>query len=83
VHSECGAFYIRLTASEPKGAAVEKLKCGREPYIDESGVLVIRIDAPRRYRWWSGGQPIYDTLKELKASPEVIEKYLGVKGDPI
>ncbi len=39
------------------------------------GRLHIPFDAPARYRWWQGGQSIYETLIELRASVEVLRHY--------
>ncbi|GAB6083827.1 hypothetical protein JCM30471_27410 [Desulfuromonas carbonis] len=35
------------------------------PYLDPAGGLVIPINAPARYRWWHGGQPPSETMREL------------------
>jgi hypothetical protein len=36
------------------------------PYLDKNDNLVIPIDAPRKYRWWQGGQSIKETEAELR-----------------
>jgi len=36
-----------------------------KPYLDQAGELVIPVNAPARYKWWVGGQPASDTLREL------------------
>lgn len=35
------------------------------PRIGPDGGLVIPATAPRRFRWWQGGQPPSETLREL------------------
>lgn len=35
------------------------------PYIDNRGRLIIPFDSPPKYRYWSGGQSVRDTLKEI------------------
>jgi hypothetical protein len=35
------------------------------PYVDNRGRLVIPFDCPPKYRYWSGGQSVKETLKEL------------------
>jgi hypothetical protein len=45
------------------------------PYIDEQERLIIPFNAPRKYRWWQGGQTLKKTLEELGASDEVKAKY--------
>lgn len=47
------------------------------PYLTESGELIISSDAPSKYKWWDGGQSVKETLEELKASEEVIAKYIS------
>lgn len=37
--------------------------------------LVIPSDAPKKYRWWNGGQSILETLMEIGAWEETIEPY--------
>lgn len=41
----------------------------------EGDALVIPCNAVRRFRWWSGGQSIVETLAELKASPAVWQRH--------
>ena len=50
---------------------------GEMPYLTESGELIISSDAPAKYKWWDGGQSVKETLEELEASEEVIEKYIS------
>lgn len=47
------------------------------PYLDQSGELVIPVNAPARYRWWQGGQPPSDTLRELFEERAAIMEYDG------
>lgn len=35
------------------------------PRIGPDGGLIIPMNAPRRFRWWMGGQPPTETLREL------------------
>ncbi|MCP4665924.1 MAG: hypothetical protein GY849_06125 [Deltaproteobacteria bacterium] len=41
------------------------------------GELRIPHNAPHKYRWWAGGQSIKETLAELGADQDVIDKYCG------
>ncbi len=41
------------------------------------GELRIPHNAPLKYRWWDGGQSIKETLDELGATQDVIDKYCG------
>lgn len=50
----------------------------RMPYIDSHGVLIIPFDSDPKYHYWSGGQSLIQTLQELNASQEVIEKYRSI-----
>jgi len=43
-----------------------------------NGRLEIPFDCHPSYRWWApGGKPLWDTLKELCATPEEMQKYLS------
>jgi hypothetical protein len=47
------------------------------PYVTEEGVLVIPEGCELKYRWWvKGGQPLAETLKELKVSQTVWKRYV-------
>lgn len=35
------------------------------PYLDGQGNLVIPMAAPRRFRWWNGGQSVRQTMADL------------------
>lgn len=48
-----------------------------KPYLDQAGGLVIPVNAPARYKWWSGGQPASDTLRELYEERAAIMEYDG------
>lgn len=48
------------------------------PYETEQHELVIPFNAPLKYRWWQGGQPIMQTLLEIGASDELKRKYTPV-----
>ncbi len=50
------------------------------PYIKDGSELIIPMDAPDKYRWWSGGQDILTTLLELDAADSTIEHYVGEIG---
>jgi len=49
------------------------------PFI-RNGELNIPYNASLKYRWWDGGQSVRDTLVELGASQDVINKYCGIMG---
>jgi hypothetical protein len=50
---------------------------GKIPYLTENGELIISSDAPSKYKWWDGGQSVKETLEELEASEDVMERYLS------
>ena len=61
-----------------KKEIIKELKDTQEanrPYIDKQGVLVVPFDSEPRYHWWAGGQSVLETLRELKASLEIIAIY--------
>ncbi len=47
------------------------------PYLTENGELVISSKAPSKYKWWDGGQSVKETLEELEASEEVMERHIS------
>lgn len=49
------------------------------PYINTQDELVVPFNAPLKYRWWQGGQGCVNTLKELGASQEIIDKYKKIQ----
>jgi len=38
------------------------------PYETKEHALVIPANAPLKYRWWQGGQSIFETIKEINGS---------------
>ena len=50
------------------------------PYITPGGELRIPFDSDPKYHWWKGcGQSLLETLRELKASDEVVRKYVKIE----
>lgn len=47
------------------------------PTIGPDGGLTIPVTAPRRFRWWQGGQPPSETLRELYEERAAIMEYDG------
>ena len=47
------------------------------PYLKDDSELIIPLDCQEKYRWWAGGQSIFETLIELNAPDSVFEKYIG------
>jgi hypothetical protein len=47
-----------------------------KPYISGDCTLVIPFLSDPRYHWWSGGQSIHETLIEIGAKPDVIQRYV-------
>lgn len=59
------------TPVPPKGAQFTK------PYITEEGELVIPFDSDPKYQYWKPcGQSLFETLRELKVSEEIWNKYV-------
>ena len=64
---------LHLVTSEPRQA--DDLDFGRPltwpgdpkalPYLDAQGKLVLPINAPKRFRWWAGGQSLNQTITDL------------------
>ena len=62
--------------AEEESSEVEPLV---QPYLTPDGCLIIPFASHPRYHYWKrGGQHLHDTLREMKASPEVLMAY-GVK----
>lgn len=54
-----------------------------EPYIDANSELVIPFNSDPKYHWWRRcGQSLLETLRELKASDEVVRKYVRLEEAP-
>jgi hypothetical protein len=69
---------IKYAVTLNKKEIIKKLKDTQEdnkPYIDKYGVLVIPFNSDPKYRWWASGQSILETLRELKATNEVVAMY--------
>jgi len=49
----------------------------KEPFLDDQGRLRIPLDAADKYKWWAGGQSVFETLLELEASSQEIEAHIG------
>jgi hypothetical protein len=49
-----------------------------KPYLanNERG-LIIPSNCPDKYRYWAGGQSLRETLQELGASEEIMNRYTG------
>jgi len=61
-----------------KKEIIKKLKDTQKvnkPFINKHGILVIPFQSNPKYHWWAGGQPILETLRELKAPNEVMAMY--------
>ncbi len=52
------------------------------PFLDDLGRLRIPLDADEKYRWWQGGQSVFETLLELGASDKEIEAHIGPVSTP-
>lgn len=49
-----------------------------EPFVTESGVLVIPFNSPGKYHYWKkGGQSVCDTLRELGRC-DLIPRYKSI-----
>ena len=35
------------------------------PFLDGQGALVLPINAPKRFRWWQGGQSVKQTMRDI------------------
>jgi len=53
-----------------------------KPYIQDGSELVVPANTSDKYRWWAGGQSIFETLLELNAPDGLIDKHIGELGSP-
>ena len=54
----------------------------REPSLNTNGELIIPFECNQIYKWWTGGQSIFETLLELGATDETISRYVDPINDP-
>jgi len=60
-------------------AALRQQSARARPYLTPRGELIVPLNAPSKYHWWSGGQSVRATLRELEAPLDVLARY--VEGD--
>ena len=61
----------------PSARVTEAAKPNCRPFIDRHGDLVIPFESNPRYHWWrGGGQSILDTLLELGAQEDILDRYV-------
>lgn len=73
---ESGIIETVIVTEEKKTATIVQVG-QKKPFLDNQGRLRIPLDAPDKYRWWAGGQSVFETLLELKASEQEIEAHIG------
>ncbi len=52
-----------------------------KPFL-KNNELIIPSDCAQKYRWWQGGQSIFETLQELEAPVDLMEQHIGEIGSP-
>jgi hypothetical protein len=55
---------------------------GKMPYLDSLGIPRFPPDCEPKYRHWAGGQPLLDTLLELRAQDWAIDSRVTREGSP-
>ena len=83
--------FLHLVTDEPR--STDSIDFGRPldwsedplalPRLDAAGDLVLPMNCPRRFRWWSGGQPVSKTLEELAAGTLSLERPPAWKGSVV
>jgi len=49
----------------------------KAPFINRYGDLIIPMDGDPKYHWWRrGGQSVLDTLLELRATEDILNRYV-------
>jgi hypothetical protein len=46
------------------------------PYIDDSGNIVVPFNADPKYHFWNGGQSLADTLMEINVTENIWSKHI-------
>jgi len=69
IHKMC-QFIVAEATSFPEGGYTP-------PYVNEKGDLIIPLNADPRHRYWQGGIPLKETLKEMgfKEGDPTFERY--------
>ena len=44
------------------------------PFIDKNNDLIIPCSTELKYRWWQGGQSVLETLLELGAGEDILDR---------
>jgi len=47
------------------------------PYLSKNNDLIIPHNTELKYRWWQGGQSIFETLLELGAGEDILDRYVA------
>jgi len=47
------------------------------PFINHNKDLIIPLYTDQKYRWWQGGQSVFETLLELGAGEDILDKYVA------
>jgi hypothetical protein len=55
---------------------------GKKPYLNSLGIPRFPPDCEPKYRHWAGGQPLLDTLLELRAQDWAIDSRVTREGSP-
>jgi hypothetical protein len=45
------------------------------PYVDQTGTIIIPFNADSKYHYWNGGQPLAETLIELNITKDLWGKH--------
>ncbi len=57
----------------------------KKPFLNQAGELIYPLETHPAYRYWDpDGKSVFETLKELNAPREIIERYVRLEeGTPI
>ena len=67
---------LRTELKKHKEAVLILLAKRLRPHINQRGELIIPFACDPRYRWWTDGQSILETLREIGAPPAVVARYV-------
>jgi hypothetical protein len=67
---------VRALVDENKGKRkINNMPPKDDPYIDQTGTMIIPFSADPKYHFWNGGQTILKTLLELNAPEGIWSKH--------
>ena len=71
-----GLWMDKAPTPKSEAVCVDAPATRREPFLTLSGDLIIPMESDSRYHWWRNGQSILQTLMELGANEDILDRYV-------